>query len=83
MAVRIVIWRPLARAELREIKAYIAASSPANARRVVERVREAVNDCSDFPYAARMIPEFQDPERRETIVYEYRVMYRVLRMALK
>lgn len=24
-----------------------------------------------------MIPEFQDPERRETSVYEYRLMYRV------
>ena len=24
-----------------------------------------------------MIPEFQDPNRRETFVYEYRLMYRV------
>ena len=32
---------------------------------------------ADFPYAARMIPEFQDPNRRETFVYEYRLMYRV------
>jgi hypothetical protein len=24
-----------------------------------------------------MIPEFQDPERRETMVYAYRLMYRV------
>jgi plasmid stabilization system protein ParE len=77
MAARRVIWRPVARAELREIKAHIAASSPSGERRVVERMREAASNCSDFPYAARMIPEFQDPERRETIVYEYRVMSRV------
>jgi plasmid stabilization system protein ParE len=24
-----------------------------------------------------MVPEFQDPDRRETFVYEYRLMYRV------
>jgi hypothetical protein len=24
-----------------------------------------------------MVPEFQDPDRRETFVYEYRMMYRV------
>lgn len=30
-----------------------------------------------FPYKFRMIPEFEDPSRRETFVYEYRLMYRV------
>lgn len=24
-----------------------------------------------------MVPEFQDPDRRETFAYEYRLMYRV------
>jgi toxin ParE1/3/4 len=74
---RAVIWSPEARADLREIEAYIAITSPANARRVIERIREAATNRRDFPYSARMIPEFQDPERRETFVYQYRVMYRV------
>jgi toxin ParE1/3/4 len=74
---RAVIWRPEARADLREINAYIAVRSPSGARRVVERIREAANKCRDFPYTSRMIPEFQDRERRETLVYRYRVMYRV------
>jgi toxin ParE1/3/4 len=74
---RAVIWRPEARADLREIKAYIAARSPSGARHVVERIREALRSCRDFPYGSRMIPEFQDPERRETFAYAYRVMYRV------
>jgi toxin ParE1/3/4 len=30
-----------------------------------------------FPFSARMVPEFEDPNRRETFVYEYRLMYRV------
>jgi toxin ParE1/3/4 len=72
-----VIWSPAARADLREIEAYIASGSPLNARRVIEKIREAANKQRDFPYSARVIPEFQDPTRRETFVYEYRVMYRV------
>jgi toxin ParE1/3/4 len=73
---RAVIWKPEARADLREIEAYIAARSASGARRVVESIR-ALKSCRHFPYASRMIPEFQDPERRETFAYAYRVMYRV------
>lgn len=74
---RAIIWSPEARADLREIEAYIALSSPPNARRVIERMQEAASKLADFPYAARMVPELQDPDRRETFVHEYRVMYRV------
>ena len=72
---RTVIWSPGARADLREIEAYIASRSPVNARRVIERIREAASKQLDFPYSARVIPEFNDPSRRETFVYEYRLMY--------
>jgi plasmid stabilization system protein ParE len=74
---RAVIWSPGARADLREIEAYIASRSPLNAQRVIEKIRETANKQRDFPYAARMIPEFQDPNRREIFVYQYRLMFRV------
>jgi len=74
---RSIIWSPDARANLREIEAYIAISSPRNARRVIERIQEAATKLVDVPHAARMIPEFNDPDRRETFVHEYRLMYRV------
>jgi plasmid stabilization system protein ParE len=74
---RAVIWKPEARADLREIEAYIAVRSPSWARRVVQSIRGAAESCRDFPYSHRMIPEFEDPQRRETFVYEYRIMYRV------
>ncbi len=48
-----------------------------NARRVIEKFRETANKQRDFPYSARMIPEFHDPSRRETFVYQYRLMYRI------
>ena len=74
---RALIWSPDARADLREIEAYIAVSSPRNARRVIERMREVAAKLVDFPYAARMVPELQDPNRRETFIHEYRLMYRI------
>ena len=75
--VRRVIWSDEALADVAAIKDYIARDSVANARKVVGRIELAADRLADFPYAARMIPEFQDPNRRETFVYEYRLMYRV------
>ena len=72
-----VVWSPRANADLDEIEAYVALRSPFGARRVIETLRRAADKRSEFPYSARMIPEFQDPDRRETFVYEYRLMYRV------
>jgi plasmid stabilization system protein ParE len=74
---RTVVWSEAANADLDDIDAYVAARSPSGARRVIEKLREAADARRDFPHAGRMIPEFQDPDRRETFVYEYRLMYRV------
>jgi plasmid stabilization system protein ParE len=72
-----LVWAPAARADLDEIEAYIASASPVDARRVVERILEVSRKQCDFPFSARVIPEFQDPNRRETFVYQWRLMYRV------
>jgi plasmid stabilization system protein ParE len=77
MAYRL-IWSPAARADVDEIEARIVATgNPVSARRVVERMWEAMHNQCDFPYSARMIPEFEDPTRRETFVHEWRLMYRI------
>jgi plasmid stabilization system protein ParE len=74
---RRVIWRRGARADIAAIRAHIALDSPANAKKVVAAIQPAANRLVVLPYANRMIPEFQDPDRRETFVYKYRLMYRV------
>ena len=70
-------WSRAALADLDEIEAYIALRSPLNARKVVERIFAAANKLTDFPYSARMVPEWQDQQIRETFVYSYRLIYRV------
>jgi toxin ParE1/3/4 len=63
--------------DMAAIKDFISRDSPANAQKVVARVEAAADRLVDFPHAFRVIPEFQDPTRRETFVYEYRLMFRV------
>jgi len=75
---RQVIWSPGAEADISEIGSFLErVASPDVATSVVTKIRAAANRLVDFPYAFRMIPEFKDPDRRETFVYEYRLMYRV------
>ena len=69
---------PAAEADIEEIGQYLErVASPAIATSVISRIRAAGLRCCDFPYSSRMIPEFQDPTRRETFVYQWRLMYRV------
>jgi toxin ParE1/3/4 len=74
---RTIAWREEAHEDIAAIWEYIARDSPASADKVVAAIEQAVDGLVDFPYRFRMIPEFEDPERRETFVYKYRVMYRV------
>jgi len=75
--VRRVNWTDQALADLADIKRYIERRSPANARKVVDRIAMEGDRLGEFPYAAREIPEFRDPDRRETFVYNWRIMFRV------
>jgi toxin ParE1/3/4 len=73
-----IIWSSAAQADIAEIAAYLErVSSVATASSVVSAIRAAAMRQAEFPYAARIVPEFQDPSRRETFVYRYRIIYRV------
>ena len=75
---RKITWMPEAEADIADIGSYLErVASPAVATSVVTEIRAAALRIVDFPYAARMISEFHDRDRRETFVYQYRVMYRV------
>src|SRR5262245_14519598 len=75
---RQIIWPPEAEADIAAIGTYLeVTASSAVATSVVTKSRAAALQLVDFPYANRMIPEFDDPQRRETFVFEYRLMYRV------
>jgi len=74
---RRVVWSAAANADLDDVDAYVSTRSPSSAQRLIQKLREAADGLRDFPYAARMVPELEDPNRRETFVYDYRLIYRV------
>ena len=75
---REVEWSEEALADVDEIARYIEQRSPANAARVVTAINRAAMNLVTFPHGHRVIPELADPERRETFVHRWRLMYRIL-----
>lgn len=70
-------WSLGARRDLHEIITYIAEDSPSYASNFAERITLAIDRLETFPKLGRVVPEYQDPDVRELIVGNYRVVYRV------
>lgn len=72
-----VEWSPRAVEDVEQIASYIAADSPAYAAAVVKKIAATTRRLSQFPFAGRMVPEFDEDNLREQFAYSYRVIYRV------
>lgn len=72
-----ILWAVGARRDLHEIVNYIAEDSPSYAVNFAERIILAIDRLKTFPKLGRVVPEYQDPDVRELIVGNYRVVYRV------
>jgi plasmid stabilization system protein ParE len=62
---------------LEAIADYIAADSPTYAGIVVKKVVNQARLLSKFPLSGRQVPEFDNENMRELLVYNYRVLYRL------
>ena len=71
-----IVWSPLARTRLREIRAYIAVDNPDAADRLATRIVAMVELLRDFPHLGRVGSE---PGIRELIIVgtPYIILYRV------
>ena len=72
-----VDWSPRALEDLDAIARYIAVDSSAYAAAVVKTVLNTTRNLSRFPFAGRIVPEFEDKNIREWFAYSYRIIYRV------
>jgi addiction module RelE/StbE family toxin len=66
-----------ARQDLIDVGEYVAKDNPSAARAVLARIRERVAKAVNSPLTGRVVPEFANPEIREFIVGNYRIVYRV------
>jgi len=72
-----VVWSRRASQDLEAIASYIAADSPAYASIVLNRIVHLSKTLTRFPCSGRKVPEFDDENIRELVVYSYRVIYRI------
>lgn len=71
-----ILWSPRAEADLKEIRTFIEADSPAWADLTVRRLVAAVERLREFPDSGRMVPERQSPDLREVVSGNFRIVYR-------
>lgn len=70
-------WSRRALSDLEGIAEHIAVDSPTYASNVVKKILSQTRLLAQFPRAGRKVPEFDDENVRELIVYSYRVIYRL------
>lgn len=72
-----LFWTETARQDLQAIRRYIAADSPAAAKRWVSRIRERARKALHSPLAGPIVPEFLRDDIRELIEGNYRIVYQI------
>ncbi len=75
--VRAVVWSESARDALDEVITYIAQDSQQAASRVLDAALAAAASLATLSERGRIVPELDDPVIRETLVFRYRLLYRV------
>ena len=71
------VWSPQSLRDLDAIREYIAKDSEHYADLTIARIFSASERLLRFPQSGRMVPERDEPEIREVIVGNFRVVYRI------
>jgi len=78
-----IIWAVVAENDLKEIIEYIATDSPANALKILKRIKQKASSLYSLPERGRIVPELQDQGillYRELIIHPWRIIYRISEM---
>jgi len=68
-------WTDNALVELDEIANYISKDSPKYAQILVKEIYGMVAYLKEFPKFGRRVPEYNDPNLREILYKNYRIIY--------
>ena len=71
-----VRWTPLAADDLEAISEFVSRDSPYYANILVLDVIAGIERLADFPQLGRRVPDVSDPQIRELLLGNYRIIYR-------
>ena len=75
-----VIWADIAEEDLRNIIKYIALDNPANALKILKKIREKTSSLYISSKRGRIVPELQGfciLQYRQVIIAPWRIIYRI------
>ena len=72
-----VIWSIPAKDDLKKIHDYIACDSKYYATKVSQEFVEKSEQLTKLPRLGRIVPEIENPNIRELIIYSYRLIYEI------
>jgi addiction module RelE/StbE family toxin len=73
-----VIWTEKAVEQVEQLASFIEQDSIVQARRVVRLIVAQTRELAQFPRLGRMIPEIQQDDCRELLIFSYRILYRIV-----
>jgi plasmid stabilization system protein ParE len=78
-------WAKVAENDLKIIIEYIAEDSPANALKILKKIKQKASSLYTLPERGRIVPELQDQGiliYRELIIPLWRIIYRISEMKI-
>ena len=72
-----IVWTLRSREDLRDIATFIASDNPPAALKLGGLIFARVDTLEKFPELGRVVPERNQPNIREIVVKNYRIVYRV------
>ncbi len=72
-----IIWSDNSVNNLESIAEYISLDSSSRAEKFVKKIYDFSLRLIEYPYSGRIIPEYNDETKREFIVGNYRIMYKI------
>ena len=72
-----VIWAEPAKKSLQQIYYFISEDSKYYAKEVVDKIISESERLSDFPKIGRKVPEIDNDNIRELLIYSYRLIYEI------
>ena len=70
-----IVWTEKALSDLHEIYHYISKDSARYADSMLNRIFDRIEILADFPQIGRILPEYNNPDFKELIEGNYRIVY--------